>query len=127
MSKEPIWIIEEVVHALHNRQLAEHGGGEGIRDQGLLESALTAPKNKFHYSQSEVHELAACYGFSIAKNHPFIDGNKRTAWVCTRLFLKLNSQDLKASPEEKVKVMLALAAGDIDQDQFATWIKEHLS
>ncbi len=127
MSKDSVWILEQTVHALHNRQLAEHGGGEGIRDRGLLDSALAAPKNKFHYEKADIPELAASYAFSLAKNHPFIDGNKRTAYVCMRLFLKLNGKDILASKEEKVRIMLDLAKGAVDQSELTSWIKEHLS
>ncbi|MCP4600098.1 MAG: type II toxin-antitoxin system death-on-curing family toxin [Proteobacteria bacterium] len=123
MSKEPIWILPQIVHALHNRQLAEHGGGEGVRDLGLLDSALGAPKNKFHYEQADLPELAASYAFSLTKNHPFVDGNKRTAYVCMRLFLKLNGKDINASKEEKVRIMLDLAKGAIDQSGLTEWIK----
>ncbi len=127
MSEEPVWIREDVVHALHNRQLAEHGGGQGLRDQELLESALNAPKNNFHYEQqSPIEELAASYAFSLAKNHPFVDGNKRTAYICMRLFLKLNGKDIEASQEEKVSAMLALASGRMSQNELAQWIKQHL-
>ncbi len=127
MRKEPVWILEETVHALHNRQLDEHGGGEGIRDLGLLDSALNAPKNKFHYEKADIPELAASYAFSLAKNHPFVDGNKRTAYVCMRLFLKLNGKDIDATREEKVRIMLDLARGAVDQSELTNWINKHLS
>lgn len=124
-NREPVWIREDVVYALHNRQLAEHGGGQGVRSRGRLESALNAPKNKFHDKQAGVEELAASYTFSLANNHPFVDGNKRTAYVCMRLFLKLNGKDIDATPEQKVKVMLDLASGQIDHDALTAWIKQH--
>ncbi len=126
MNKEPVWILEETVYALHQRQLAEHGGGEGIRDQGLLESALNAPKNKFHYENADLPELAASYAFSLAKNHPFVDGNKRTTYVCMRLFLKINGMDIDAGKEDKVRIMLHLASGEVDQSELSDWIKSHL-
>ena len=84
--EEPAWIQDNVVLAIHNRQLAEHGGAPGVRDRGSLESALDAPKNRWLYEKCSIEELAACYTFHLAKNHPFIDGNKRTAYVCMRLF-----------------------------------------
>ena len=125
--KEPIWIRDDVVVALHNRQLAEHGGPQGTRDQGLLESALNSPKHKWHYEQASVEELAATLAHSIAKNHPFVDGNKRTAYICMRLFLKLNGKDIVATQEEKVNVTLALASGKIDVEGLTEWINKHLS
>ena len=125
MSHEPTWILENVVLALHERQLAEHGGGSGIRDRGLLESALGAPRNKYHYEKSELTELAASYAFSLARNHPFVDGNKRTAYVCMRLFLKLNGLDLLASKEDKIHVMLDLASGKIDGEGVTAWLRQH--
>ena len=94
---EPIWIEELVVIAIHSRQLAEHGGIDGIRDQGLLESALFRPKNKFNYGNPSIFDLAAAYGYGIAKNHPFIDGNKRTYYVVTRTFIIMNGYDIQAS------------------------------
>ena len=96
-----------------------------MRDAGLLDSALNAPRQLFHYEQADTVLLAAAYGFSLAKNHPFMDGNKRTAYVCMRLFLKLNGHDLQADKKAKIKVMLALAAGKIDRSGLAAWLKEH--
>jgi len=127
MSHEPTWILEQVVLALHERQLAEHGGGSGIRDRGLLESALGAPRNKYHYEQADLIELAASYAFSLARNHPFVDGNKRTAYVCMRLFLKLNGMDIQASKEEKIRIMLDLASGKIDGEGMVSWLRQHSS
>jgi death-on-curing protein len=90
IESEPVWIRDDIVVALHNRQLAEHGGPQGTRDKGLLESAINSPKHKWHYEKSSIEELAATMAYGIARNHPFVDGNKRTAYVCMRLFLKLN-------------------------------------
>ena len=120
----PIWTEEAVVIAIHRRQLAEHGGSDGIRDQGLLESALLRPKNQFNYSNPNICDLAAAYGYGIAKNHPFIDGNKRTSYVVMRTFLKLNSYDVQASAAEKYKVWIQLADSQIDETDLAKWIKE---
>jgi death-on-curing protein len=122
VSGEPKWIRDDIVTALHNRQLAEHGGPQGTRDQGLLESALNAPKQRFHYENSSLEELAAVYAFSIAKNHPFVDGNKRTAYICMRLFLKLNGKDIEATQEEKVRITLDLASGKIGIKDLTKWI-----
>jgi death-on-curing protein len=124
--KEPTWIRDDVVPALHARQLAEHGGALGVRDAGLLESALSAPKQLFHYKKADTVALGAAYGFHLAGNHPFVDGNKRTAYVCMRLFLKLNGRDIKASKEEKIRIMLDLAAGNIDRDGLDAWLRAHV-
>lgn len=127
MKKEPVWIRDDVVLALHDRQLAEHGGAAGIRDLGLLDAALNAPKQRFHYEHEGITELAAAYAFSLAMNHPFTDGNKRTAYICMRLFLKLNGIDLSATKEDKVQVTLDLAAGKIDRDGLIHWLRQHVS
>jgi death-on-curing protein len=127
--KEPIWIRDEVVVAIHRRQLAEHGGLEGIRDEGLLQSALYRPKNLLAYSESppDMASLAAAYAYGIVKNHPFVDGNKRTAYVVMRTFLKLNGYDIQASSEEKYQIWLALATGKLSEEELAEWIREHFS
>ena len=114
----------DVVLAIHSRQLAEHGGPSGIRDEGLLESALAAPVNRWRYEQSGIPELAACYAFHLAGNHPFTDGNKRTAYICMRLFLRLNGMDLVAEPEKKIRVMIDLSAGRLSLDELAAWVAE---
>jgi death-on-curing protein len=122
----PIWIEHEVVLAVHSRQLAEHGGAPGVRDKGLLESALEAPRNRFLYQHSGVEELAACYAYHLVRNHPFVDGNKRTAYVCLRLFLRLNGWDLAAEPHDKVRTVESLAAGRITLEELAVWVKSRL-
>lgn len=119
---EPVWLRSDVVLAIHNRQLAEHGGPPGIRDEGLLESALAAPVNRWRYEQASIPELAACYAFHLAGNHPFIDGNKRTSYICMRLFLRLNGMDLTADPEEKIRVMMDLSAGRLSFEELAEWV-----
>ena len=124
--REPVWIREDVVLAVHSRQLAEHGGIPGLRDASLLDSALNAPKQFFHYEQADIVNLAAAYAFSLSSNHPFADGNKRTAYVCMLLFLKLNGLDIDAEKSEKAEIMLKLAAGEINREQLALWIKNHL-
>ncbi|MCP3964716.1 MAG: type II toxin-antitoxin system death-on-curing family toxin [bacterium] len=126
---EPVWIEDPVVLAIHWRQLSEHGGGEGIRDQGLLDSALARPKNLLAYSESEpdLAALAASYAFGIARNHPFVDGNKRTAYVVCRTFLRLNGSDFVASQEEKYSTFLRLAEGRLSEEELGAWIRDHLA
>lgn len=124
---EPEWISEEVAIAIHNRQLVEHGGGEGVRDMGLLQSALARPQNAFHYNKvNSLAKLAACYGFGIAKNHAFIDGNKRTAYVVMLTFLFINGSTLNATKEEKYLTMYAVASGDLNEEQLADWLESKL-
>lgn len=122
-----VWIEESVVWAVHEAQLAEHGGSAGVRDAGLLQSALARPLNLVAYGDPDAATLAAAYGFGIARNHPFIDGNKRSAFVCAELFLALNGFSLLAQDSECVSTMLALAAGELAESDFAAWIKTHLS
>lgn len=120
------WIEESVVWAVHEAQLAEHGGGAGVRDAGLLASALARPLNLASYDeQADATSLAAAYAFGIARNHPFIDGNKRTAFVCCELFLALNGVALSADDANCVGTMLALAAGDLGEAEFAAWLRTH--
>jgi death-on-curing protein len=119
---EPVWLRLEAILAAHDDQLAEHGGGTGIRDQGLLESALARPLNLHAYGEPSLPKLAAAYAFGIAKNHPFIDGNKRTALVAAELFLGLNGHDLLASDAQCVEEFLALAAGEVSEQELAAWI-----
>ena len=114
-----------VIRAIHGKQLAVHGGGMGMRDDGLLEPALTRPMQLAAASPPDVAALAAAYGHGLAKNHPFIDGNKRTAFVAVELFLALNGSQLTASDTDCVMTMLAVAASDIDENAFADWIRHH--
>lgn len=122
------WLRGDVVRAIHLRQLAEHGGEPGIRDEHLLESALARPQNLLSYSETppDLARLAASYAFGIARNHPFIDGNKRTAYVACRTFLMINDADIRATPEEKYVAFLRLAEGALTEEQLADWIREHL-
>lgn len=120
-----LWIEEAVVWAVHEAQLAEHGGSTGVRDAGLLTSALARPRNLAAYGAPDVPALAAAYGYGIARNHPFIDGNRRTAFVCTELFLALNGMQLIADDVNCVATMLALAASDLDEASFAAWLRNH--
>jgi death-on-curing protein len=124
---DPIWISADLALAIHKRQLAEHGGADGVRDHGLLESALNRPRHLFAYAEPtpEIPALAAAYAFGVARNHAFIDGNKRTAYVVCRTFLVLNGYDLAATREERYQIFLALAAGDIDEPQLADWLTKH--
>jgi death-on-curing protein len=125
---EPIWIRDGIVLAIHRRQLVEHGGRAGTRDARLLASALARPKNLFAYADRppDLAALAAAYAFGIAKNHPFVDGNKRTAYVLCRTFLIANGQDLDVSQEEKYVTFFRLAAGRISEEELAGWIRTHL-
>jgi death-on-curing protein len=119
------WIGESVALAIHDEQLAQHGGGSGIRDAGLLASALAKPQQLAAYGEPDEFDLAAAYAFGVARNHPFIDGNKRTAWVLARLFLRLHGYSYRGGDAAAVLTMLNLAAGDIDQDRFAAWLRQH--
>lgn len=122
--KEPKWLKHNVVSHLHNLLLVEHGGSVGTRDDSLLKSALDRPKNKFGYQvECTLNELAAAYTFGIAKNHPFVDGNKRTAFLCGALFLELNGCTMTASEPETVVIMEAVAAGTMDELQLAEWYR----
>ncbi|MDP2880297.1 MAG: type II toxin-antitoxin system death-on-curing family toxin [Azonexus sp.] len=119
------WIEESVVWAVHEAQLAEHGGLAGVRDAGLLASALARPINQAAYGEADAAALAAAYAFGIARNHPFIDGNKRTAFVCAELFLALNGFALLAEDAACVSTMLALAGGELPETEFAAWLRNH--
>jgi death-on-curing protein len=120
------WLSSDVLYAVHAEQLAEHGGLAGLRDANALESALARAEQLAHYGLPDGAELAAAYGFGIARNHPFSDGNKRTAFVATELFLVLNGFDLQATDADCVMTMLGVAAGDVDEASFAAWIRSHM-
>lgn len=124
---EPVWIEAPIALAIHDRQLAEHGGGSGVRDSGLFESALARPVNRWSYGEDDRCALAAAYAFGLARNHPFVDGNKRTAWVLARLFLALNDVKIAFAPEDAIRVMLALAAGELSEEELADWFRHHLA
>jgi len=117
------WISTELALAIHQRQLAEHGGLSGIRDKGLLDSALARPQNLHAYGENDIYVLAAAYAFGIARNHPFSDGNKRTAYVVSRLFLKLHDKDMPGTSENRVRLFEQLAAGDINEPELIAWLK----
>lgn len=121
------WVLESVALAIHEAQLAEHGGISGVRDAGLLSSAMARPQNLAAYGdRPDVADLAAAYAFGLARNHPFLDGNKRTAFVVMELFLNLNGWILKADEAECISTMLALAAGDLPEKNLATWLRSQL-
>lgn len=125
MKNEPRWLLYEAVLAMHAHQLAEHGGREGIRDTGILDSALQRPMNKHLYGVSDVFDLAAAYAYGIARNHPFVDGNKRTAFVAGRTFLLINGYTLTAPPKQRYEIFMALAAGELEEDKLATWYRDN--
>lgn len=120
---EPVWIETELALAIHDRQLAEHGGPVGVRDASALESALGRPRNQWAYGKADPCALAAAYAYDIARNHPFTDGNKRTAWVLARLFLALNAVRIVFAPEEAVHMVLALASGTLTEAEVADWLR----
>lgn len=121
--RRPIWVSRETVVLLHEQLLAAFGGSSGIRNQGLLESALARPENLLAYGEPTVHDLAASYAFGIVKNHPFVDGNKRTGFTVAILFLELNGQRFEAEEADATVQTLALAAGAITQAKYAEWLK----
>lgn len=127
MTSEPVWISLELARAIHQRQLAEHGGPDGVRDPAMLESAIGRARQKYAYAANEIGmpALAAAYAFGMARNHPFVDGNKRTAYVLCRTFLVLNGWDLIGPLTDRYPVFLALAAGELGEDRLADWLRRH--
>ena len=121
--KTSVWVVRETVLSLHDQSLVEYGGGAGIRDEGLLDSALHKPEQLFHYGKPTIFDLAASYGFGIVKNHPFIDGNKRAGFVVAIVFLELNGYHFHASEADAAVNTLALAAGELSESHFAAWLK----
>ena len=122
-----VWIDREVALVAHEEQLAEPGGAAGIRDQSMLESALARPHNLIAYGEPDIADLAASYAFGIARNHPFVDGNKRTALVVSETFLMLNGCTLTATDAEVLVAFLALAAGELSVDELADWFRGHIA
>jgi death-on-curing protein len=120
------WIGADLVYVIHDRQLAEHGGPDGVRDPGAVESALARPQNLAAYGTPDAADLAAAYAFGLARNHGFVDGNKRTAWVVARLFLADNGYRLRFDPIDAVKTVEALAAGSLDESRLAAWFRDRL-
>jgi death on curing protein len=123
---EPVWLDADVALAIHDRQLAEHGGGTGVRAHDMLESAMSRPVNQWHYGEEDLCALGAAYAFDVARNHPFVDGNKRTAWVLARLFLKLNQVSIAFAAKDAIATVLALAAGELSEDELAEWFRAHI-
>jgi death-on-curing protein len=122
---EPEWLSKQIVLAIHDEQLALHGGAGGIRDEGLLESALSRPLNKWAYENAELAELAAAYGFGIARNHPFVDGNKRTSLLAIYTFLGLNEIDFVVPEAKAAAMIMSLAAGEVSEESLARWIRDN--
>lgn len=123
---EPVWLDSRLALAIHDRQLAEHGGPSGVRDMGALESALARPRNQWEYGEDDLCRLAAAHAFGLARNHPFADGNKRTAWVLARTFLALNAVEIAFAAVDAVSTVQALAAGNLTEDELADWFRQHL-
>jgi len=125
--KAPRWLKDSVVEAIHKRQLAEHGGLDGVRDVGLLLSASARPKNLFVYGdpKPDIAALAAAYAFGIVKSHPFVDGNKRTGYAVCRTFLRLNGTDIEATDADKYLKVIGIADGSVSEEDFAEWIRAH--
>jgi death-on-curing protein len=127
VSKAPAWIAKRALLLLHKESLAQFGGAGGLRDEGLLDSALARPVNKHAYEGCEdLAVLAAAYGFWIARNHPFVDGNKRAAFLAVGVFLAINGHRLAAPPREAIEAILSLAAGTMEEGRFADWLKTYL-
>jgi death-on-curing protein len=119
------WLREDVVIAMHGEQIAEHGGSPGIRDAGLLSSALARPQNQVAYGKPSVFNLAAAYAFGVIQNHPFVDGNERAGFLAAYVFLDLNGWELVALEAEAVSAVMALATGEMDESGFSDWLKDN--
>lgn len=127
MSKAPAWIDKRALLLLHQESLAQFGGAGGLRDEGLLDSALSRPINKHNYEAcKDLAVLAAAYGFGILRNHPFVDGNKRAAFLAVGVFLAINGRRLTAKPVEAIEAIMAVAAGSMDEARFVEWIAKHI-
>jgi len=125
---DPRWVDAQALMMLHEESLAEHGGGRGVRDPGLLESALMRPRNLADYNpEADIPALAASYVYGLAKNHPFVDGNKRAAFLSVGLFLGINGYGLTASPVDAIHAVVGLAGGDVSEDAFARWIRDNMA
>jgi death-on-curing protein len=122
---EPFWLTRQMVVAIHDEQLTIHGGASGLRDEGMLESALDRPKNRWSYEQAELAELAAAYAFGIARNHPFVDGNKRTSLLALYTFLGVNGVDFVVPEAEAAAIILSLAAGEVSEESLMRWIRDN--
>ena len=124
---EPHWLDSRDALVIHDRQIAEHGGISGVRSSNLIESALTRPVNQWNYGVDDPAALAAAYAYGVARNHPFADGNKRTAWVLARLFLALNGHVLTFDQQDATQTVLRLAAGKLSEEELTAWFREHLA
>jgi death-on-curing protein len=122
---EPFWLNRQIIIAIHDEQLAIHGGASGLRDEGMLESALDRPRNKWSYENAELPDLAAAYAFAIARNHPFVDGNKRTSLLALYTFLGVNGIDFNVPEAEAATMILSLAAGEVDEPGLTRWIRDN--
>ena len=120
---EPIWVPVEAVHIIHDRQIARHGGASGLRDEGLLQNAMQRPVNKWQYEDADTFACAAAYAFGIAKAHAFVDGNKRTAFVTSATFLRLNGWHFAIEPAEGVTFMEGLASDEVFEEEFKNWLE----
>lgn len=127
MTKEPTWVSKAVALAVHERLLAAHGGAPGLLDEGLLDAALANPRNRFAYERADVFRLAAAYAYGITQNHPFTDGNKRVALTLAGVFLELNGSRLEASEQDAVQAMLALSSRQMEETEYAEWLRRSSS
>ncbi|UPJ63947.1 type II toxin-antitoxin system death-on-curing family toxin [Bradyrhizobium sp. 191] len=122
---EPFWLMRRIIIAIHDEQLAIHGGASGLRDEGMLESALDRPRNEWSYESADLPELAAAYAFGIARNHPLVDGNKRTSLLALYTFLGVNGIDFVVPEAEAAAMILSLAAGEVSEESLARWIRDN--
>jgi death on curing protein len=122
---EPFWLNRQIIVAIHDEQLVIHGGASGLRDEGMLESALDRARNKWSYENAELPELAAAYAFAIARNHPFVDGNKRTALLALYTFLGVNGVDFIVPEAEAATIILSLAAGEVSEESLTRWVRDN--
>ncbi|WP_339030970.1 type II toxin-antitoxin system death-on-curing family toxin [Bradyrhizobium symbiodeficiens] len=122
---EPFWLTRRIIIAIHDEQLAIHGGAGGLRDEGMLDSALDRPRNKWAYENADLPELAAAYAFGIARNHPFVDGNKRTSLLALYTFLGINGVDYVVPEAEAAAIILSLAAGEVSEESLTRWIRDN--
>jgi death-on-curing protein len=122
---EPFWLTRRMITAIHDEQLAIHGGASGLRDEGMLESALDRPKNKWSYENADLAELAAAYAFGIARNHPSVDGNKRTSLLALYTFLGVNGIDFVVPEAEAAAIILSVAAGEVSEQSLTRWIRDN--
>jgi len=120
------WVVSDVLYAVHDRQLTEHGGGEGVRDRGLIDSALARPQNLAAYDTPDAAAITASYAFGLCRNHGFVDGNKRTAWVIARVFLADNGLGISFDKFEAIRLMEGVAAGRLEEIEIASWFRERI-